>query len=195
MPRRVVVAERRTDIDLGASNRELFERLFGEPARSVGLAVTRLGVTPVPDQLVSIERLGSRWWISAEALADPCRVDDQHVAPEWVLDRLGRLHAAGVRPHYLRVLHEVPDPAWSPSQPPPVLVPAARSHRTADAALLAGIRASLAGAAAMTRGLASAAAAVATAPVVLLGDPILLGGRQIGGDRVLWGELTRWTWT
>jgi hypothetical protein len=161
-----------------------------------------LGVTPIPDALVSVERLGSRWWISAEASADPCRVDGTHAVPAAVIDHVRQLHAAGVQADYLRVLHEVPDPTWSPGQPLPVLVPPARSHRAADTAILAGVRAALAGAAVVARGagsaavgLASVAVSVAVMPVALLGDPILLAGREIGDDRVLWSELARWTWT
>jgi hypothetical protein len=192
----------RANVAQRARERELFEHLFGAPARRVGVALEPLGVTPVPDRGVSFERLGRTWWISADPEVDPCRVDGQHVLPEEVLDRVGRLYAGGVRPHYLRVLHEVPDPAWSPGRPLPVLVPPARSLRAADAAILAGVRAVVTGAAAAAQGagvvagsLTSIAAVVAVAPIALLGDPILLGGVQVDADRVLWCELDRWTWT
>ncbi|HXF31573.1 MAG TPA: hypothetical protein VN522_08625 [Solirubrobacterales bacterium] len=176
------------------------ERQILAPARSVGEDLSLVAITEPPPPVSIMHPPQGGTWIAARHDRDPVAAARGALhAPEAEIERLRRLHEAGMRPDVILVGHQLPG-RWQPGDPvPPAYLPG-------EAATVNRVLAAQSSAVAFGLGLVQAAAGIggglgqaAAGGVARLGetvaalDPVILGGtREPETGLIGWVFLGGW---
>lgn len=182
-----------------ALERQLERRVLA-PARSIGEDLSLVAITEAPPPVSIMHPPQGGTWIAARHDHDPVAMARGALhAPEAEIERLTRLHEAGMRPDVILVGHQLPG-RWQPGDPvPPAYLPG-------ETSTVNRVLAAQSSAVAFGLGLVQAAAGIgvglgqaAAAGVARLGesaaalDPFILGGtREPQTDLIGWVFLGGW---
>jgi len=176
-----------------------------QPARDIGREVRPIGVSPPPvGRLSEIVHTPDGPWKIVDYRLDPTRAQYQGrlPLPDDVLGMLRAWDAAGARPDYVAIGHQLPA-SWREGDPIP-LVPAPRRLRERDDRLTRQLEAGTRLLATLVGGLLLIAAAPLIMPAVAVSgtgaggaqlDPIIFAGVQHPSlPLVEWGFVCSWEW-